>query len=58
MFFTQDDPERTAHAYLGSYYLTGDKAMRDEDGYLWFLGRCDDVITSAGYVVHLMFSVY
>ena len=23
--------------------------MRDDDGYLWFMGRCDDVITSAGY---------
>ncbi|MGH7917196.1 MAG: AMP-binding enzyme, partial [Candidatus Binataceae bacterium] len=31
------------------FYLTGDQAYRDGDGYLWFVGRADDVITSAGY---------
>jgi acyl-coenzyme A synthetase/AMP-(fatty) acid ligase len=31
------------------YYLTGDRAVQDEDGYLWFIGRSDDVILSAGY---------
>jgi acyl-coenzyme A synthetase/AMP-(fatty) acid ligase len=32
-----------------SWYLTGDRAMRDTDGYFWFVGRADDVINSAGY---------
>lgn len=31
------------------WYLTGDRATRDEDGYFWFVGRSDDVINSAGY---------
>ncbi|KAK5168909.1 uncharacterized protein LTR77_006218 [Saxophila tyrrhenica] len=33
----------------GSWYLTGDRAMRDKDGYFWFVGRLDDVINSSGY---------
>ena len=33
----------------GEWYLTGDRAWRDEDGYFWFVGRDDDVIISAGY---------
>jgi acyl-coenzyme A synthetase/AMP-(fatty) acid ligase len=32
-----------------SWYLTGDRAFKDEDGYFWFVGRADDVINSAGY---------
>ena len=43
------EPERTEEVYRGGYYLTGDRAVRDEDGYLWFVGRSDDVILSAGY---------
>ncbi|KAL5332605.1 hypothetical protein BJX70DRAFT_404425 [Aspergillus crustosus] len=31
------------------WYMTGDKAIRDKDGYLWFVGRADDVINSSGY---------
>lgn len=31
------------------YYLTGDRATRDKDGYIWFVGRNDDVISSSGY---------
>jgi acyl-coenzyme A synthetase/AMP-(fatty) acid ligase len=42
-------PEETRNVFQGDYYYTGDKAYRDEDGYLWFVGRADDVILSAGY---------
>lgn len=43
------DPERTAACFIGDWYITGDRATRDEDGYFWFVGRADDVILSAGY---------
>jgi acyl-coenzyme A synthetase/AMP-(fatty) acid ligase len=43
------DPEATAEAFRGPFYFTGDKASIDEDGYLWFSGRNDDVITSSAY---------
>jgi acetyl-CoA synthetase/medium-chain acyl-CoA synthetase len=42
-------PEETASCRRGEWYLTGDRARRDQDGYLWFVGRADDVIISAGY---------
>jgi len=35
--------------FVGDWYLTGDKAYKDEDGYFWFVGRSDDVIKSSGY---------
>jgi acetyl-CoA synthetase/medium-chain acyl-CoA synthetase len=37
------------HRFRGDFYLTGDVAKRDKDGYFWFVGRADDVIKSAGY---------
>ncbi|NCC24646.1 MAG: acyl-CoA synthetase [Deltaproteobacteria bacterium] len=43
------DEEKTAAAMRDGYYRTGDKAWMDEDGYLWFLGRVDDLIKSSGY---------
>jgi acetyl-CoA synthetase len=44
--------ERTNAASLrGDFYVTGDRAVRDEDGYLWFVGRADDVIKTSGYRV-------
>ena len=43
------DSEAMERSFVGDWYLTGDKAYRDEDGYYWFVGRADDVIISAGY---------
>ncbi|MDY0223164.1 MAG: AMP-binding protein [Desulfobacterium sp.] len=43
------EEEKTARACANGYYHTGDKAWADEDGYLWFLGRVDDLIKSSGY---------
>jgi len=43
------NPEKTASVYRGDWYITGDRAYKDEDGYLWFVGRADDVILAAGY---------
>ncbi|MBU8919569.1 acyl--CoA ligase [Bacillus sp. FJAT-29953] len=45
------DPERTAMQFRGDYYVTGDKAKMDEDGYFWFEGRGDDIIISSGYTI-------
>lgn len=43
------DPQRTHEAWHAGIYYTGDVAWKDEDGYLWFIGRADDVIKSSGY---------
>jgi len=43
------DEAATASRYVGDWYITGDRAYRDEDGYLWFVGRADDVIISSAY---------
>lgn len=43
------DPKVNAASIRGDFYITGDRAMMDEDGYVWFVGRADDVILSAGY---------
>ncbi|WP_075982576.1 acyl-CoA synthetase MbcS [Bacillus massilinigeriensis] len=45
------DPERTAMQFRGEYYITGDKAKKDEEGYYWFEGRGDDIIISSGYTI-------
>ena len=41
----------TASSYQGQYFLSGDRAMKDEDNYYWFQGRKDDVIISSGYTI-------
>ena len=46
-----DDPERYSQAFADGWYLTGDVARIDEDGFVWFVGRADDVIKSAGHLV-------
>ncbi len=43
------DANRTHEAWNNNIYYTGDVAWKDEDGYLWFVGRTDDVIKSSGY---------
>ena len=42
-------PEETEEVMRNGYYLTEDRGSRDEDGYIWFEGRSDDVIISSGY---------
>lgn len=44
-----ENPEATAKKFIGDWLLTGDQGIEDEDGYIHFFGRDDDVITSAGY---------
>lgn len=45
------NPRATADSFIGDYLVTGDRGMRDAEGFLWFVGRGDDVITTAGYRV-------
>jgi len=46
-----DNEERYRKSFAGEWYLTGDLARRDADGYYWFVGRADDVIKSAGHLI-------
>lgn len=46
-----NQPEETARCFRDDWFLTGDWARRDADGYLWFLGRRDDLINTFGYRV-------
>ena len=45
------EQERYEKCFVGGWYLSGDLAMQDEDGYFWFVGRDDDVIKSAGHLI-------
>lgn len=46
-----DEPERYQKCFAGGFYLTGDLAKRDRDGYFWFIGRKDDVIKTSGHLI-------
>ncbi len=46
-----NEPERYAKCFAGGWYLTGDLARRDADGYFWFVGRKDDVIKTSGHLI-------
>ncbi len=46
-----NNAERYRQCFAGDWYLTGDLARRDADGYFWFVGRADDVIKSAGHLI-------
>ncbi|MDC3418177.1 acyl-CoA synthetase MbcS [Aquibacillus salsiterrae] len=45
------DLERTLKSQRGNFYVTGDQASMDEEGYFWFEGRSDDIIVSSGYTI-------
>ena len=45
------EDERYRKSFCGDWYLSGDLARRDDDGYFWFVGRGDDVIKSAGHLI-------
>jgi acetyl-CoA synthetase len=45
------EPERYTKCFADGWYLSGDLARRDDDGYLWFVGRADDVIKSSGHLI-------
>jgi acetyl-CoA synthetase len=45
------EAERYGKCFAGDWYLTGDLARVDEDGYFWFVGRADDVIKTAGHLI-------
>lgn len=44
-----EDPQANEKCFRHGWYYTGDTATRDEEGYIWFVGRADDIISSAGY---------
>jgi acetyl-CoA synthetase len=46
-----NEDERYRKCFVDGWYLTGDLAMRDADGYFWFVGRGDDVIKSSGHLI-------
>jgi len=45
------DEARTQKTMRGDYYVTGDRASKDSDGYFWYQGRDDDIIISSGYTI-------
>ena len=46
-----EQPERYRKCFVEGFYLTGDLARRDRDGYFWFVGRADDVIKTSGHLI-------
>ena len=46
-----NEPERYKKCFVGGWYLSGDLARCDADGYFWFVGRADDVIKSSGHLI-------
>ena len=46
-----NEHERYLRCFVGDWYLTGDLAKRDAEGYYWFVGRADDVIKSSGHLI-------
>lgn len=48
MYSIWKNPEKYNSYFIGDWYVSGDSAYQDEDGYFWFQGRVDDVIMTAG----------
>lgn len=46
-----ENPDRYSKCFVGDWYLSGDIAKFDQDGYFWFVGRADDVIKSSGHLI-------
>jgi acetyl-CoA synthetase len=46
-----NEAERYKKCFAGGWYLTGDLAKKDENGYFWFVGRADDVIKTSGHLI-------
>lgn len=46
-----NEPARYQKCFAGGWYLTGDLAKRDSDGWFWFVGRKDDVIKTSGHLI-------
>ena len=46
-----ENPERYSKCFVGDWYLSGDLAHKDQDGYYWFVGRKDDVIKTSGHLI-------
>ncbi|MEW6281385.1 MAG: AMP-binding protein, partial [Candidatus Eremiobacterota bacterium] len=46
-----EEPERYRRCFCGGWYISGDLARQDADGYFWFVGRADDIIKTAGHMV-------
>lgn len=47
-YFIKDPASNASHSDAGWWYISGDKAWKDKDGYFWFIGRADDVIKTSG----------
>jgi acetyl-CoA synthetase len=45
------EQERYEKCFLDGWYLSGDLAMRDAEGYFWFIGRADDLIKTSGHLI-------
>lgn len=45
------DEEKYINSFCGEWYITGDLAKKDADGYFWFVGRADDIIKTSGHMV-------
>lgn len=44
------DTEKNSQCFVGDVYLTGDKCYMDDEGFIYFVGRADDIINSSGYL--------